>query len=772
MDAVLHALLFTLLFFVVYYIPGRILLSLADAVEPEEKFVGSIGLGLASVSALAVGVVAIAGLYTDLYLKVGHVIATAAVVALVGAGIYGLKHKRFPRPVMPSAPTRNQLLLLGLTLVSTIFYLVRYDSDQIHEDNCIVRVSAAVIRPNVAGRYLGPDRIVNHEARDQGGVPLGGNDFLGGMEGQRVGPPMIISPTITLFGSFGLRLVYALQGLLLPGLGFLLGRLFLGGGFAPWLCALLLAFNPYSLEIHKLDENFMALPMGALALLFLARNKPALALAAIPMALFLEIRHIGILLLPGVIFYMVACRRYNWSGVVKFLLLTLILCVPAVIRHYLMYLDPGVWMEGTIDRLPAPHSFLGMDFESRALWNWPLVPELLRSPYNGYPNLVAVPLDLIRRYGFLLLALIPPGIWWFMRKSRPELVLLLGWSLPFYVLAMVKSGWVEPNKMSIPGSAVVGLVVLMVGGLKLLSETRVSVWQRAVAFAVGLALPSLTYAVSKDVKGKQDTRILEYLAEDEGRPISDPREGLPPESPEYVEWDRNRHGLHLLPPWLGTAHHSAVVRTKFQQVSSVLAKPWLEDYQASPVHFGAHLLVGRDMRFVPVGLFVPKGDEYPEIPLWNPEDHGQEEAGVAVHMDFSTPPAIADKPFVVARDPSGHGESLTVTGNTMYIIKALEVPWARRPVNILMVRDRFGMVQVLLLAKPMAPNFQPPEWLQVKVVDGAEFPSLKVPMVLPVDYPVRISDMRVFYPHRMYQRLAVVEEGGNIWLSEAESLFF
>jgi hypothetical protein len=713
-----NATLFAGLFVMVYLIPGWLMLGPVPPRERVGSFALASGVGLATVSLVVVLSIGLVGLTGPWCLDRAWILGVSVLIALP---LLALRRGSLGAMVRALVPSRASVALGAITSLAFLFYLYRYDASQVHEDTCMIRSAVTMLID-----WQEPGRSVN--------------DFLLVGQGQRLGPAVVIGPFLGLFGVFGVRLVYALQGLLLPGLGYLLGRWGCSERWAPWVTAILLTFSPYALEIRIFDENFMALCFGTLTLVLLRRH-PALAAAAC--ALFLGIRHVGLLCLPFLL-WTLGRQRNRWA-VLRFVVVLAVCCTPYVIRHLYMGLTMGMWFEGTQDRLPAPHTFLGLEFMSAALWNFPFVPEPLRSHYVAYPNLFAFPLDLIRRFGVLSLAAVPLGWVALARRDRSLLVLGLGWFFPILLLVMLKSNWIEPNKMGIPASVLGPLVLWIVAGLGLLLRMRP--WWALLC----LLVPVLGWVAMSPVRAPLDERIRPYWTE-RGNHVVPEEAVFLTEHPAYIEWDRARHRLAWLPA-IPPLPPPSVARYKLSQLMDSLRNPGMDAFEQEPIHQLVQHLTGHGWERHPLSLYRARGGDRPGLALYQGSD-----PMVPVLLDLEQPPLLSEHPVMLG------GEGVLALDRAL-IVQGLEVSWSDLPVNLLAARDPLGAVHLLFLSLDATVR----STTAIPVVDGVEGTSLS--LAVPAGAPLRLWEIRTHFPRRLYSRWMVVD-GEVVLSSPAEALFF
>lgn len=770
-----NGILFLCIFFLVYFLPGRLLYNFFPSPrQSEESFPFSIGLGLVLINVTVIVVVGIAGFYGLNFLTDGYVFAVASGVLLVLMVIWWCKGRRYSKEWFVR-PSRTQILLWLLTVIAFLFYLTNNDVTNLRQDTCMVRAAMSInfryIQPDLLALATEGGHLTSYHNAPLQHLPSDQNGFLTQNEGQRLGTGVILSPLLAIFGIFGFHIAYALPGLLLPGLGFLLGKYLFSRQWAAWATSLLLTFNPYSLKVIYIDENFFALCFSTLALALILRPAPMPALAGVALSLFLGIRHVGLLLLPFIFYFLWkkgkkdprfkrACLRFL-GGLVVF-------GFPYLVLHYNMFMG-GNLFEGAMDRPMAPHSFLGFDFKLPVLLNFPFVSEPLRSPYNAYPTLVAFPLDLLQRFGLILAALVPAGLIHLFRQDRLKAGLLIFLFAPILLLVMVQSNWVEPNKMGIPASVLAPAILTIVAGITFFINRKNSIRSRLILCGLGFALPLLFVLLVSGYKAPEDERVYKY-------PLTYVQHILRPdfvsyaaETPAYVDFEQARMEPSAYPDVRLGYFHSAILRLRLSQLGDTLAHPSFREYERPFSDMLQALVMGPGRSIDPLSIVKvmessePRTSLYP-MKLFQKDDKSSPESLRLITLDMNQCPTLSPRPLWQDKAPRGGG-ALLLSGGTAYLVSGFNVEWSNESESIIATRDRFGMV--ILIFMPALPNkiklLNGINWVRL---DARQYPDRQIPLKLPEGAPVYFLDIRSYLPTRGYARYAVVESEG-VWISEA-----
>jgi len=753
-----------LLFFGVYYLPGRLLSELMPGTRaPEETFPFSVGLGIVVVNVAVMIAIGLPGLFATVFVSYGSVLGVSAALSAV---LVLLLYRRgmLVRIRWFARPSYSQVALWVLTALSTVFFLFHYRADGFNDDSCVVRVVTSTLsdigRPDLLSINTGGEAA--NEAHEHWTGSLGTNPFLRDNQSQRLGIPVLLSPMVAVFGTFGFRVVYALQGLLMPGIGFLLGFYLLKRRWLAWVVAVFATLNPYSLESRLFDENFMAACFGSLALVLLVRPNPRLFWAGAALSLFLGIRHVGLLVLPAVAWYVVGTREKKGRDLLAVLAGMAVFSLPYLVYHGFLLFERGALFEGGLDRVVLEHSFLGIAFRSGTMWSFPFTEEPLRSPYLAYPNVIEFPLDLLRRFGLVLAAFVPAGLIHLFRSDRRRAWLMVGWFVPVLAAVMLKSDWVEPNKMGVPATVLAPVIVILAAGLAFVVLSGVGWWKKAALLTVGAIMPVVFVPSVRDYQAPMDQRVYDFPQTWVNSVMPDHVEPLLDESSEYVAFDRDRFGLNLLPALPLDAFQPFMLGLHRDQLADDIYNRDLVEYRPPLLTFLTKVFsdLGRTVNSLSLAK-VGEGGEF-EVDLWGGDKERQQMR--TMWLDLDVPPVLAETPL----DSQGASwsEPLKLDGDRVYVVKGLRRPWSPLPLNVAFARDRFGSVVILLMSSRQASTYVPP-FLDVVEVDAGRFKDNRIPLSLPLDTPIMVSEVRGFVPTRAYLRWVVVKSD-DVWLSRPQ----
>ena len=409
-------------FAVVFVLPG---LAVVEVVASRKyrgtRMAMASAVGVALVCYLSLTTIGFAGIWLPVHLTgwvvLGHSLAlTLGALAVISRREGGV----VPALQVLGTTVRDAIdwrLGLFLAVVATL-YLVGYDSAAFDQERCISRACLLPLHS-----YLLPDLPLYFDGCAD--CFDGRNAFFLWNGHQRMGPSVFVAPFVALFGFPGFRLLHAVMGLVAAWFGYHTAREQLGHRGYGYLAGLLVACNPWALGITLVDENILCLGLGSVILYLVLARRTQWLLVGLFFGLFIGVRHVGLLALPA-IFYAVLERgqqrqymapwyhRYFGSEPVSNLttitLSILLFSLPWLFVHARAW-AVGLPLYESFAGLPAmTHRFLGVEFTLHGLLNWPFVALPVRSPFNGFPNMIALPLQVIATLGLLGVALAAIGM--------------------------------------------------------------------------------------------------------------------------------------------------------------------------------------------------------------------------------------------------------------------------------------------------------------------------------------------------------------------------
>jgi len=612
--AALYALWVILAALVLFLLPGMMLTRLVARGKFERSFFAvSFGIGMTVVPYVTFLIVGLLGLRFRVHVSLALTAAVSAAITVGAASAVRYLEGSFSylRDLLVAGPGRafSWPLFVYLAFVAAA-YLLSYDSALFDQERCVIRAGMLpyfdYLSQNPPVGFHGCLRCFTDH-----------NAFLLWNGGQRMGPSVFVTGFAAVFGFPGFRILHAAFGLLTGWFGFHLGRRLFNDDRAAYLASALLALTPYALSIPLLDENIMALALGTALLFFLFEAPTEWAFAGVFLGLFLGIRHVGVLSLPAVL--VAACRssgirhyENGWvartfgrgrpASVIVLTLSTVAFCIPWIVIHSTHI--RGALQDGAIgvrdlyesfaSHPPSHHSFLGISFEFRGLLSWPFTDVPVRSPYNGYPTLVSIPLTIIRSWGGLLLAFVPLGIVWARRRIPGLAAAGILWTLVQLAMLGTMANWVQPNKMGVFLSFCQPIGLAIAAGIVALAEAIRS--RRCAAATVSLgaslvttlvtlgvltAFPLLVSSYEAPVDERNYHARAEYIVED--YPSTPPM--LRDPEGAYAALDRQRlAGVSALPDFTMARHllRPGLTAVRLRQLLYDFARPMFKDYCERP----------------------------------------------------------------------------------------------------------------------------------------------------------------------------------------------
>lgn len=432
MPIFLKLLLILLAIFNVFFLPGYGLVRRAfKTTDAVELAVLSLGIGFFGGSLLYFTT----GALLHLWITPALVLITANIVNLLhlpvfirdGASL--LKWGNLNPPLCPR-PRGQAAKLLLLSLIAVFFLLARFDAHEFHL-TCINYPVAYV-----TGIRMGDGTESN---------PMQ-NDILSLDMEEREGNVAIMAATIGLFNCLGYRLFFGLENLILFLFAFLLGEAFIKSFRAGLLLSLLFLFNPSLASLTELDQNVNTLAASIIMFYLLLREEPKFFWAGFFFAIAFGCRHIVLPGIVGLIYYALYSHRpfYNLGRI------ALGFSLPSLLwsAHHLLAFG-SLFYEETFRHFTKmfPHNFLGIRFDFPAILQWPLVTHLLRSPYNGLPQVFLLPFSILKSSGTILCAFFLAGAAWLFAKRRKDFLLLFLWTFPVSAVLLSMGHTPEVDKL-------------------------------------------------------------------------------------------------------------------------------------------------------------------------------------------------------------------------------------------------------------------------------------------------------------------------------------
>jgi len=339
-----------------------------------------------------------------------------------------------------------------------------------------VLVAVSAVGVFAYARYGGPlsTFTCSREAAEVAAGVRGVVDLLRGNVGDaRLGNVGVMSGAAGLFGTFhllfvGLAMLTALSGWVIgTRCGASCGHWRTASG---WLGLTTLALNPWILSIPRVEENVLASSFAAIVVaLAVVRRPPWLLLGAF-FGLVFSMRHPLILAAPGIgLLAFFAAHRVRALAAVTSGALALSLVEHL---HHKMAFGSVFAFESNPQFPSLPYELFGREVSLRAMMNWPVYDNLVRTPHNPYPMLVGWWLHLADHLGLVLFSLALVGGMWMWRRQRLRAAMVTAWWVPVFAIVALQEAWDHPNKMGVLTMILPAWAAMSAAGVDALSTQR------------------------------------------------------------------------------------------------------------------------------------------------------------------------------------------------------------------------------------------------------------------------------------------------------------
>ena len=668
MSTLLDALVILLVVFDVFLLPGygiaRRFVKTDDAVE------------LSAIS-LAIGLLCGSALY---FIAAGllHLWLTKPLV-LVMANLINLIHlpviisdirswwgRRSAGVALFSWPDRRTRWVFSLALVVLALYFVRYDKNSffLHCANYPVSYST--------GLAMGDGSVSNNERNDVLGLPME----------EREGNPALVAASPALFQFLGYRVFYALEHLVLFLVAFLLGELLARDYRAGIMLGLLFALHPTLLALVEMDQNVHTMVVSIVALYLMMRTVQNPLLSGVFFGLAFGCRHHMLLGLVGPMYYtLTSTRKFRTTALVL-----LGFSIPSAVwaYHHLLAFGTIFHHESFMHiSVPVAHEVLGFGFDLPYIFQWPLVPELLRSPFTGFPQSILLPLTLVRDFGTVPVALSLIGVVWMFFNRRRDAIMLVGFVAPVYLILMIQGNWSENDKLRFVIDMYVPIIICVWRGMLVVARQgrRVLFVGGTVVLALGISLAAMA---ADDLRFPVDPRA--YVIRPNMTRETDSEYAITRR--EFVSGSPLPKGLFETLFFAGGGWRQAVYE---------VSNPGYED-QTEPIPEKLGPFLAPD-------LFRRA---FQSTVKWHPAEPFKPLAGdpVNVRLDLSEMPTRLCNPTRVMTDPSSGALDLA-TNPGPAVLKNRKVPFFDNAVDIVFLRVAMPEEFVLAVMILRVPGFYP-----------------------------------------------------------------
>lgn len=596
--------------------------------------------------------------------------------------------------------------------------LVLYQTD-LFSNSCLHQALSAAVRVPLG-----------HLEGDMAGPELFRNWLLKIDPGEREGVYAALAPFAFLFGFLGLRIFYAVTLAGAAVYGYLAARAALPGSrLARISVAVLFAAFPPCIDVLWNDGNTVGF-LAASALLWLVlRGGVAPASLGVFCGLLIAIKHEAVLCLLAPL--LAARREREPRAWFQFGRALAVVLIPMFLRHAAVFGTPFGY-EGFAEYDAHPHRFLGVDFELHGMLNFPLYPQVVRTPFNPLPLFLWFPIWSAARVGLVTCALIVIGLVATLRA--PRRVAAAGvWVVPYAAMLAVNENWMQVEKMGIMAPLVPPLLLAAGRGVEALLDRRD--WPLVLAGVAVFALGFLGLQTVSRVRVPYDPRFyVQYpwmLREDESYLTVERRLATPRAWPS-PEWA-------MLPPMdepLGALAHA-------------VAHPSYAERVPSPREQVMAAVMPDVFRY-----FLSQREHGPL-----PETRAGADRRIALEVSLARP-WMEGLRWLGARDAGAPGDDVVIdlyAGGELQTYRKFPLPWQPTFTASLSAFRRGADVFVVL----SGPNpyersidlatFTPPPYEPMTAVERPAPPGDRVVLVVPVDARLHFIEITSLDPSRIYR---------------------
>lgn len=345
-------------------------------------------------------------------------------------------------------------VLLAACAITFVFALLRFDGPaKGYWDTYIT--APAMFMNNQPVDFVLKDDTPAFNPKLRGVLPddlVDKDDFGIITKDQRLGGGVTASAFYAWFGQLGFRILFAFTIMLMLPLTVLVVReVSPGHDYAGLFGGVVLAWNPYMLNVNRLNANGFCIALMLATLYLLLRKDSRPIILGLVFGVLAGIRNEAVCFVPAISYWIL--RDPTRPFVNRFGRLILVGALTVVALSPILYwkwfafghplMHPSQFPHFQGFRPEFQHSLFGMEFAFNGLFNWPLHSELVRTPHFGYPTYLLFPLVTIRAMGLVVTAIMGYGAYVLWTERRPVLWMLLIWMGPVYVLFGPQENWEE-----------------------------------------------------------------------------------------------------------------------------------------------------------------------------------------------------------------------------------------------------------------------------------------------------------------------------------------
>ncbi len=287
---------------------------------------------------------------------------------------------------------------------------------------------------------------------------------------QCVGGAAILAVPLRLFGPAGGHLLYAFFPALLSLLMYGMTARVFGRRWLAFCTQLLAGINPFMLSYQSLHPAFLATTLVAAIMYLLMDPARHYMLLGMLYGALVAVENAAVIFAPVLILMMATDRRE--------VLLTRLAEAGLVLLGFVLAVAPALyWKElafGSIlvhprEALPGSaalfhHSLPGWEFDSVALFNYPLRENVVRTPHFPFPNFLGMPMAMARGFGLILVATFFLGVTPLHREDRRLTRFLLSWVILSFLWWGFQEDWDE-QRMAGAMIIIPATVLVMAAGI-------------------------------------------------------------------------------------------------------------------------------------------------------------------------------------------------------------------------------------------------------------------------------------------------------------------
>ncbi|PLW80707.1 hypothetical protein C0585_01305 [Candidatus Woesearchaeota archaeon] len=336
-----------------------------------------------------------------------------------------------------------------------------------------------------------------------------------------------------LFNFFGFRIYFALNMALTSALIFLTLIRFTKSIFFGMMSIILINIGILNSFSNSININFLAMLVSTsilYSIYSLKENRIKYAIIGVSYSILGSIRPVTLIFAPAFLYYFY--KEKNKDIFLTFLISSIITILPVFILNKLIFGNP-LQFPGFLYYPFFEHSFLGYVFNTRTLFNYPFIDEIIRTPGFILPMFLYMPLVIIKEFGIILFSFI---FFAFINKKRTKIkkfLLLASISLVF--LMMISENWRDP-KTTILLIIVPFLIMLTLEGVN--NFIQIKNKKKIIYISIIILILYISFLSIKDLEFKKDMRT-EII--DKTRIV---------ENKEYLEMEKKRLFNNLLFPGL------------------------------------------------------------------------------------------------------------------------------------------------------------------------------------------------------------------------------